>query len=146
LVKSPEHIHTYRVSALSLWNASALGYTPEQVKEKLEEFSKYDIPDSLLYDIDDFMSRYGRIKLVAEGGEHWLISKDHLLLEEVVRQKRVMPFIEGEVQNGRVQITKDQRGFVKHALIQVGYPVEDLAGYVEGDPLDISLREVTLEG
>src|SRR5690554_7965666 len=57
LVKSPEHIHTYRVSALSLWNASALGYSPSQVKEKLAEFSKYDIPDSLLFDIDDFMSR-----------------------------------------------------------------------------------------
>lgn len=146
LVKSPEHIHTYRVSALSLWNASALGYSPSQVKAKLAEFSKYEIPDSLLFDIDDFMSRYGRIKLVAADDQHWLISEDHLLLQEIVRQKKVEPFIEGDVQGGRVRVTKDQRGFVKHALIQVGYPVEDLAGYVEGDPLDISLRETTLEG
>lgn len=146
LVKSPEHIHTYRVSALSLWNASALGYSPSQVKEKLAEFSKYDIPDSLLFDIDDFMSRYGRIKLIAEDDEHWLISDDHLLLAEVVRQKKVEPFIEGEVKNGRVRVTKDQRGFVKHALIQVGYPIEDLAGYVEGDPIDINLRSPTLAG
>lgn len=146
LVKSPEHIHTYRVSALSLWNASALGYTPEDVKQKLAEFSKYDIPDSLLYDVDDFMSRYGRIKLIAEDDEHWLISEDHVLLEEVVRQKKVAPFVAGTAADGRVKVTKDQRGFIKHALIQVGYPVEDLAGYVKGDPLEINLRSPTLRG
>lgn len=146
LVKSPEHIHTYRITPLSLWNASALGYTPEQVKDELAEFSKYEVPDNLIFDIDDFMSRYGRIKLVAEDGEHYLVSHDRMLLEEVVRQKRVEPFIAGPVQGGRVKVTKDQRGFVKHALIQVGYPVEDLAGYVEGDPLDIALRDVTSRG
>jgi DNA excision repair protein ERCC-3 len=146
IVKSPEHIHTYRVTPLSLWNASALGYTPEQVKEELAKYSKYEVPDNLLFDINDFMSRYGRIKLISEDGDHWLVSSDQMLLEEVVRQKRVEPFIEGAVFGGRVKVTKDQRGFIKHALIQVGYPVEDLAGYVEGDPLEISLRETTTEG
>ncbi|MFW5968739.1 MAG: DNA repair helicase XPB [Persicimonas sp.] len=146
IVKSPEHIHTYRITPLSLWNASALGYTPEQVKEELTRYSKYEVPDNLLFDIDDFMSRYGRIKLIAEDGEHYLVSGDETLLEEVSHQKRVQPFIDGPVRNGRVKVTKDQRGFVKHALIQVGYPVEDLAGYVEGDPLDISLRDVTEQG
>ncbi len=146
IVKSPEHIHTYRVSPLSLWNASALGYSADQVKDQLAKYSKYDVPDNLLFDIDDFMSRYGRIKLVAEDGDHWLVSHDQVLLEEVVRQRRVEPFIEGGVRNGRVKVTKDQRGFVKHALIQVGYPVEDLAGYVEGDPLEISLRQQTTQG
>jgi DNA excision repair protein ERCC-3 len=146
IVKSPEHIHTYRITPLSLWNAAALGYTPEQVKEELAEFSKYEIPDNLLYDIDDFMSRYGRIKLVKEGDEMFLISEDQTLLEEVVRQKKVEDFIDSPVMNGRVKVKKDQRGFVKHGLIQVGYPVEDLAGYVEGDDLDVSLRDVTSQG
>lgn len=146
IVKSPEHIHTYRVTPLSLWNASALGYTAEQVKEELSKYSKYEVPDNLLFDINDFMSRYGRIKLISDDGDHWLVSQDTMLLEEVVRQKKVEPFIEGDVRGGRVKVTKDQRGFVKHALIQVGYPVEDLAGYVEGDPLDVSLRDVTTQG
>jgi DNA excision repair protein ERCC-3 len=146
IVKSPEHIHTYRITPLSLWNAAALGYTPEQVKEELAEFSKYEIPDNLLYDIDDFMSRYGRIKLVKDGDEMFLVSEDQTLLEEVVRQKKVEDFIDSPVMNGRVKVKKDQRGFVKHGLIQVGYPVEDLAGYVEGDDLDVSLRDVTSQG
>lgn len=146
IVKSPEHIHTYRVTPLSLWNAAALGYSPSQVKEELEAYSKYMIPDNLLVDIDDFMSRYGRIKLVAEGEEMFLISEDQMLLEEVVRHKKVEPFIDGALSAGRVRIDKEQRGFVKHGLIQVGYPVEDLAGYVAGDPLEVALREVTQEG
>ncbi|QDG50020.1 DEAD/DEAH box helicase [Persicimonas caeni] len=146
IVKSPEHIHTYRISPLSLWNASALGYTPEQVKDQLTKYSKYEVPDNLIFDINDFMSRYGRIKLISDAGDHWLVSEDLTLLEEVVRQRRVEPFIDGDVRNGRVKVTKDQRGFIKHALIQVGYPVEDLAGYVEGDPLDIALRDTTLQG
>ncbi len=146
IVKSPEHIHTYRVTPLSLWNASALGYTPEQVKDELAKYSKYEVPDNLLFDINDFMSRYGRIKLIAEDDEHFLVSDDQMLLEEVARQKKVEPFIDGAVQLGRVKVNKEQRGFVKHALIQVGYPVEDLAGYVEGDPLDVSLRDVTKQG
>jgi DNA excision repair protein ERCC-3 len=146
IVKSPEHIHTYRITPLSLWNAAALGYTPEQVKEELAEYSKYEIPDNLLFDIDDFMSRYGRIKLIGEGDKMYLVSEDQMLLEEVVRQKKVEDFIAGPVMNGRVEVEKDQRGFVKHGLIQVGYPVEDLAGYVEGDDLDVSLRDVTTQG
>lgn len=146
LVKSPEHIHTYRVSPLSLWNAAALGYEPAAIKEQLEAYSKYPLPSNLLVDIDDFMSRYGRLKLVAEEEELYLISEDETLLEEVSRQRQVEPFLLERVGPRKYRVIKDQRGFIKHALIRVGYPVEDLAGYVEGAPLEVSLREETVGG
>ncbi|TXD43482.1 DEAD/DEAH box helicase [Lujinxingia vulgaris] len=146
LVKSPEHIHTYRVSPLSLWNAAALGYEPESIKGKLAEYSKYPLPSNLLADIDDFMSRYGRLKLVGEEDELFLESEDDALLEEISRQRTVKPYLLGRVSPTRFRVVKDQRGVIKHALIRVGYPVEDLAGYVEGEPLDVALREVTVGG
>lgn len=147
LVKSPEHIHTYKVSPLSLWNAAALGYNPEGIKEELARFSKYPLPSNLLVDIDDFMSRYGRLKLIADDeGELYLDSEDETLLEEVSRQKAIKPFLLSRVSARRYRVIKDQRGFIKHALIRVGYPVEDLAGYTPGAPLEIDLRDETLTG
>lgn len=146
LVKSPEHIHTYRITPLSLWNASALGYTSARVKEELANFGKYPVPDNLIVDIDDFMSRYGRLKLIEEDDELYLVSKDVALLIEVTRQKAIMPFLDGELEGERVKVKKGERGFIKSALIRIGYPVEDLAGYVVGEPLDVNLRSPTLEG
>ncbi len=144
LVKSPEHVHTYRISPLSLWNAAALGLTPERVKEDLTRFSKYPLPSNLLVDIDDFMSRYGRLKLVTRGeDELYLETDDATLLEEIVRQRKVQKYLIGPASNGSVQVERHDRGSIKHALIQVGYPVEDLAGYVKGDPLEINLLEET---
>ncbi len=146
LVKSPEHIHTYRVSPLSLWNAAALGYEPKQIKEQLRKYSKYPLPDNLLTDIDEFMSRYGRLKLVAEDDELFLVSDDETILEEVSRQRKVEPLLINRVSANRFRVVKDRRGFIKHALISVGYPVEDLAGYVEGESLDVELRDTTKAG
>ena len=146
LVKSPEHIHTYRVTPLSLWNAAALGLTPERVKAGLAEHSKYAIPGNLLADVDDFMSRYGRIKLVKEDERLWLVTDDETLLEEVSRQRKVEKYLADVPSRGRVPVMEGQRGSIKHALIQVGFPVEDLAGYIEGEPLDVPLRTTTLGG
>ncbi len=145
LVKSPEHIHTYRITPLSLWNAAALGYTAARVKEELTNLGKYPVPDNLIADIDDFMKRYGQLKLIEDDGL-WLVTKDMPLLVEVTRQKAVKPFLEGEVQADRVKVKKDERGFIKSALIRLGYPVEDLAGYVRGEPMDVNLRDVTVAG
>jgi DNA excision repair protein ERCC-3 len=145
LVKSPEHIHTYRITPLSLWNAAALGYTAARVKEELTNLGKYPVPDNLIADIDDFMKRYGQLKLIEDDGL-WLVTKDMPLLVEVTRQKAVKPFLEGEVQRDRVKVKKDERGFIKSALIRLGYPVEDLAGYVRGEPMDVNLRDVTVAG
>ncbi len=146
LVKSPEHIHTYRITPLSLWNAAALQYRPEEVKEQLETYSKYDVPGGLLADIDDFMERYGRIKLVTREGNLYLTSSDNSLLQEVAHHEKVEEFVVGRVGDGRVQVEQGQRGFIKHALIEVGYPVEDLAGYTEGDELEVELLDETESG
>jgi len=146
LVKSPEHIHTYRITPLSLWNAAALGLTPTQVKEQLASWSKYPVPSNLLVDIDEFMSRYGRLKLEKVDDELILFTDDEALLLEVCKQRKVKKYLLGEPYNGRVNVNPDDRGSIKHALIQVGFPVEDLAGYVPGDPLDINLRDEMLSG
>ena len=144
LVKSPEHIHTYRITPLSLWNAAALGYEPGQIKGLLEEYSKYQVPGNLLTDVDDFMSRYGRLKLMVEGDELMLVCEDEPLLQEIARQRKVQKLLIGAPEGGRVRVKKDERGFLKHAMIQVGYPVEDLAGYEPGEPLEVGLRGNTL--
>lgn len=146
LVKSPEHIHTYRITPLSLWNAAALGYRPEEVKEQLRAYSKYEVPENLLEDIDDFMDRYGRMKLVKRDGDLFLTSSDSGLLAEIATNEKVEEFIVGRTDDGMLKIADGERGFVKHALIQVGYPVEDLAGYEEGDPMEVELLEETESG
>lgn len=146
LVKSPEHVHTYRITPLSLWNAAALGHTPDQIKAELASFSKFAVPSNLLVDIDDFMSRYGRLKLIAEGEELYLITEDMTLLEEIMRQRLVQPYLLERLSPGKIRVNREQRGFLKHALIRVGFPVEDLAGYEPGEPLEIGLRSPTLGG
>ena len=146
LVKSPEHIHTYRITPLSLWNAAALGQEPEDIKAELESMSKYPVPSNLMVDIDDFMSRYGRIKLIASGDDLYLTSEDEPLLEEISRNRLVEPHLASDIEAGHIKVKKGERGFVKHALIRVGFPVEDLAGYTPGEPLELDLRSPTLEG
>ena len=146
LVKSPEHIHTYRVTPLSLWNAAALGWKPEEVKRQLLALSKYEVPGNVLADVDDYMSRYGRLKLVPDGEHLAITSDDPIILTEICMHRLVAPFLLGPVENGRVQVKITERGFVKHALIQVGYPVEDLAGYEPGTPLEVDMVATTLRG
>ncbi len=146
LLKSPEHIHTYRVSPLSLWNAAALGLTPDRIKDAMVNMAKYPVPDNVLSDVDDYMSRYGRIQLVDEGDRLLLVSEDEVLLKEVCSQRAVQALVVGSAGQGRVEVVAGQRGFVKQALIKVGFPVEDLAGYREGAPLEVDLRTPTLEG
>ncbi|MCB9520670.1 MAG: DEAD/DEAH box helicase [Myxococcales bacterium] len=140
LVKSPEHIHTYRVTALSLWNAAALGWLADEVKDTLADLTKYELPQNVLADIDEYMSRYGRLRLVHDEDGFFLESDDRTTLAEVCAHRLVIPHIVGGPEEGRVKVRDGERGFVKHALIRVGYPVEDLGGYIEGEPLDIPLR------
>ncbi len=147
LVKSPEHVHTYRITPLSMWNASALGLDAQRVKDDLARWSKYPVPSNLLVDIDEYMGRYGRIKLVAgEDNRLFLETEDLPLLEGFVRQRKVNKYMLGDPADGRVEVRRHDRGSIKHALIELGYPVEDQAGYVPGEPLEVDLREETLTG
>jgi len=144
LEKSPEHIHTYRITPLSLWNAAASGVTAESIVEGLNRFGKYDLPDNVRRDIDDYVSRYGRVKLVkGEGRNLLLVSDDVALLAEIAHHKRLIPYVQGRTPQGALIVDEMQRGHVKQALLQFGYPPEDLVGYVTGAPLEFRLRERT---
>src|SRR5690554_3217677 len=127
LVKSPEHIHTYRISPLSLWNAASLGWTAPEVIETLEDLTKFELPQNVLADIEEYISRYGRLKLVRDGETLYLETDDVHIMAEIMANRKVQPFVRGAVENGRVEVLPDERGALKHALITIGFPVEDLA-------------------
>ncbi len=141
LEKSPEHIHTYRLSPLSLWNAAASGLTASAILDALTRYSKYDVPGNITADVRDYVSRFGRLKLRrGDTGELLLTAEDPLLMLEVSRQRRVRQFILEEVDSRTVRVNPAMRGHVKKALVDIGYPAEDLAGYVDGAGLSVLLR------
>src|SRR6266567_1090359 len=144
LEKSPEHIHTYRITPLSLWNAAAAGLDAASIVGALERFGKYELPGNVRADIVDAVARYGRVKLVQEGQHLLLVSDDRPLLVEIERHKHIAPCLIGRHLSGGLLVDPAQRGHIKQALLQFGYPAEDLAGYVDGAPLAVHLREATL--
>lgn len=149
LEKSPEHIHTYRLSPLSLWNAAAGGLGASTILELLARYSKYPVPNNVATDIRDYISRYGRIKLIrggAQNDELFLVSEDVALLLEVLHHKRMQPYLLRQVDRNTLQIDAARRGHVKQALIHIGFPAEDLAGYTDGSPLPIRLLDTTRAG
>jgi DNA excision repair protein ERCC-3 len=146
LEKSPEYVHTYRISPLSLWNAAATGLDAQTVLEALERYSKYPIPGNVRTEVTEYFARYGRVKLIRENGFLLLTSQDELLLTELARDRRLMPFIVERVGPSSLRVDPSRRGHIKQALIHIGYPAEDLAGYVEGTPLSISLLSTARSG
>jgi len=146
LEKSPEYVHSYRVSSLSLWNAAAAGLSAQAILDGLDSFSKYPIPGNVRVDIVEAIARYGRVKLVKRDGQLFLVSDDVALMAELQRRKEVRPYILAVIDATTLRVDAAMRGHVKHALVTVGYPVEDLAGYVEGERLAIELRDETIAG
>ena len=146
LEKSPEHIHTYRLSPLSLWNAAAGGMNADTVIELLTRYSKYSIPTNITVDIREYMSRYGRIKLVREGDALLLISQDSALMAEIWHHKRTQPYLLRQINSHTIQVDAARRGHIKQALIHIGFPAEDLAGYTDGSPLPLKLELETKDG
>lgn len=146
LEKSPEYIHTYRITPLSLWNAAAAGMGADQIVEALSRYSKFPMPSNVAADIKDYVSRYGRIKLLYENNVLVLKSEDKLLLTEVQRNKNLQPYIVRKIDENTLQVDPAKRGYIKQALVIFGYPAEDLAGYTPGTPLEITLRSVTKKG
>jgi DNA excision repair protein ERCC-3 len=154
LEKSPEHIHTYRLTPLSLWNAAAAGLTAQAMLDVLGRYSKFPLPASLAPDITELVSRYGRVKLIkgtgpAEGtgpAPMQLVCTDRPLLEELARQPKVRQYLGARLDVQTYQVEPAHRGVLKQALIAVGYPAEDLAGYTDGAPLPIQLRQPSRAG
>lgn len=148
LLKSPDHFHTYRITPLSLWNAASSGMTGDDIIGHLRTHSKYDIPQNVLVDVKEYVSRYGRLKLLPDGEEGALIlrSEDSALIAEIAHHQALKSLIQKKVDRFSVLIKSGQRGAVKLALIKIGFPVEDLAGYEEGAPLEINPRETCQGG
>jgi len=142
LERAPEHVHTYRITPLALWNARAAGHDAEQVVDALVSFSRYAVPQPLLVDIVDTMARYGRLQLVKHPAHGLtLVSLDRAVLEEVLRNKKIAPMLGGRIDDDTVVVHPSERGRIKQMLLKVGWPAEDLAGYVDGEAHPISLHQ-----
>lgn len=146
LEKSPEHIHTYRLSDLSLWNAAAAGMSADDMIVVLQKYSKFPVPMNLLTEISERVDRYGRVKLVKHEDKLKLICADKPLLEELARQPKLRDYLGKRLDTTSFLIEPAHRGVLKQALITVGYPAEDLAGYTAGTDQPMKLREVTRAG
>jgi DNA excision repair protein ERCC-3 len=143
LERSPEHIHTYRLTPLGLWNARAAGHDAEQVVDTLLCFSRYAVPHALLVDVAETMDRYGRLSLDKHPTHGLvLVSTDRAVFEEVVRAKRVAGMLGERVEDLTVVVHPSERGNLKQALLKLGWPAEDHAGYVDGEAHSIELHEV----
>src|SRR3954451_13555132 len=153
LERAPEHVHTYRITPLGLWNARAAGHDAEQVVDALMTYSRYAVPHALLVDVADTMDRYGRLTLEkegladsAEGTRLVLRPTDRPVLEEVLRHKKIRPLIGERIDGLAVVVHPSERGHLKQELLKVGWPAEDLAGYVDGEahPIELDTSEWSL--
>jgi DNA excision repair protein ERCC-3 len=142
LERSPEHIHTYRLTPLGLWNARAAGHDAEQVVDTLLAYSRYAVPHSLLVDVAETMARFGRLRLEKHPTHGLvLVTTDRPVLEEILRSKRIKPVVGARVDDDTVVVHPSERGNIKQALLKLGWPAEDTAGYVDGESHPIALHE-----
>ncbi|MBB5786550.1 DNA repair helicase XPB [Jiangella mangrovi] len=142
LERAPEHVHTYRLTPLGLWNARAAGHDAEQVVDTLLSYSRYPVPHALLVDVAETMARYGRLRLESHPVHGLvLVSTDRAVLEEVLRSKRVSPLVGNRLDPDTVVVHPSERGNLKQALVKLGWPAEDTAGYVDGEAHPIDLAE-----
>ena len=142
LERAPEHIHTYRLTPLGLWNARAAGHDAEQVVDTLLRWSRYPVPHALLVDVADTMSRYGRLQLL-DHPTHGLVlhATDRAVLTEVRRSKRTAGLLGAAIDEDSVVVHPSARGHLKQVLVKLGWPAEDLAGYVDGEAHPIALEQ-----
>jgi DNA excision repair protein ERCC-3 len=142
LERSPEHIHTYRLTPLGLWNARAAGHDAEQVVDTLLTYSRYAVPHALLVDIAETMDRYGRLRLEKHPAHGLVLTgTDRAVFEEVLRAKKVQGMLGARVDDLTVVVHPSERGNLKQALLKLGWPAEDFAGYVDGEAHEIALAE-----
>jgi DNA excision repair protein ERCC-3 len=140
LERAPEHVHSYRITPLGLWNARAAGIDAEHVLDTLLTYSRFPVPHSLLIDIEEVMSRYGRLRLEKDP-VHGLVMRtdDFPVLEEVIRARKIEPLLGPRIDPLTIVVHSSQRGALKQLLLKAGWPAEDLAGYVDGTPHLIAL-------
>lgn len=143
LERAPEHIHTYRITRLGLWNARAAGHTADDMLQTLDQWSRFPVPPSVSVDIRETVNRYGRLTIRrGDDGELLLTSTDRAVLAEVSRNKRIQPLLIAQPTPDSYVIDAWARGHIKQELLKIGWPAEDLAGYTPGTPHPIDLAEV----
>ena len=141
LERAPEHVHTYRITTLALWNARAAGHDAEQVIDVLDSYAKFPPPQSLLIDIAETMSRYGRVRLTKSPAHGLLLESDEKpILAELSRHKKLKGMLGEQIDDNTIVVHPSERGRLKQELLKVGWPAEDLAGYVDGEahPIELS--------
>lgn len=186
LEKSPEHLHTYRLTPLSLWNASSAGFGPEDAVAVLEKYARYDVPQSVVMWIKEIASRFGKIRLipgpinlvpVKENSEElieekylYLVAQTLPIYKELGSLRDVKKIIwtcnyvepvnpnnTEDCTKNKIELSEDEkrfcfclrltdRGTIKQLLLSAGWPVKDEVILTDGEPLDVSLREITLSG
>jgi DNA excision repair protein ERCC-3 len=142
LERSPEHVHTYRLTPLGLWNSRAAGHDAESVVDALIKFSRYPVPHALLVDVAETMDRYGRLQLLNDP-MHGLVLRglDKIVLIEVAKSKKLAGMLGARLDDETIAVHGSERGRLKQALLKLGWPAEDLAGYVDGEAHEINLAE-----
>ena len=140
LERAPEHVHTYRITRLGLWNARAAGHSAAEMLAVLERYSKFPVPANVAIDLDETVGRYGRLIIdrVADGRLR-LRSIDEAVLREVAHSKRIAPLLEGPLGADGFAVAAWARGELKQELLKLGWPAEDLAGFIAGTPHEIAL-------
>ena len=142
LERAPEHIHTYRLTPLGLWNARAAGHDAESVIDTLIRYSRYPVSNALLIDVAETMSRYGRLQINSDPANGLILQAiDVAVLEEVLKSKKVAPLLGQRIDETTVAVHPSERGHLKQALVKLGWPAEDVAGYVDGERHTITLRD-----
>jgi DNA excision repair protein ERCC-3 len=147
LLKSPEHVYTYRITPLSIWNAASTGMSADEMVAALERFSRFDLPKNVVRDVRELHGRFGRLRMTRpqDGSGLVVAADDPVLVEEVASNPLVRGLVERRP-DGRLGVRDEHRGDVKQALVKMGWPLEDAAGYVEGAPLEVRVRATTTTG
>ena len=146
LVKSPEHVHTYRITPLSIWNARAAGFDAGLMVAALRQHARYGVPPSVEREILDLAGRYGRVVITRQGDALRCSCLDEETAERLSRDRDAGQLLTTRIDKTGFRIDPGQRGVLKQALVAAGFPAEDLAGYAAGDPLHVRLRDTTVSG
>lgn len=140
LERAPEHVHTYRITPLALWNARAAGHDAEQVVDVLENYSRFPVPQALLVDVAETMSRYGRVRLHAHPAHGLILESDGPPILEELTRGATGKLLGARIDENSIAVPPSERGRLKQALLKAGWPAEDLAGYVDGESHPIALN------
>ena len=146
LVKSPEHVHTYRLTPLSIWNARAAGLSAERMVAALRGHARYRVPPSVEQEILELAGRYGRVVITRDGVCLRCTCRDELTAERLFRDRDAGQHLTDRIDGTSFRVDPGQRGVLKQALVTAGFPAEDLAGYEAGEALEITLRECAASG